>query len=246
MSTGNTQTGKSENAVQVRNSSPSPNGLKIKYAYRMRQAVKEKESGKRKERHGAGNGKGNGNEKRQSCNGEKTDCRRERQSVNFKRQSPVVCVYGVRVYPRARKETLLKAGLHKKAIAKQLGVCLATVYNELQRGKCTQKVRTSTDCYGDRHYKTVTIYSADKANDLYLMNQTTHGAPLKIGNDFEFVKYIEDSEINSAKYLKRLPWITARNFPILSDLKSLFTKDEERAFIIATRTLRANAAVTND
>ena len=74
VSTGNTQTGKSENAVQVRNSSPSPNGLKIKYAYRMRQAVKEKESGKRKERHGAGNGKGNGNEKRQSCNGEKTDC----------------------------------------------------------------------------------------------------------------------------------------------------------------------------
>ena len=36
VSTGNTQTGKSENAVQVRNSSPSPNGLKIKYAYRMR------------------------------------------------------------------------------------------------------------------------------------------------------------------------------------------------------------------
>ena len=90
---------------------------------------------------------------------------------------------------RRELETLLKAGLHKKAIAKQLGVCLATVYNELQRGKCTQKVRTSTDCYGDRHYKTVTIYSADKANDLYLMNQTTHGAPLKIGNDFEFVKY---------------------------------------------------------
>lgn len=97
---------------------------------------------------------------------------------------------------RRELETLLKAGLHKKAIAKQLGVCLATVYNELQRGKCTQKVHTSTDCYGDRHYKTVTIYSADKANDLYLMNQTTHGAPLKIGNDFEFVKYIEDRVVN--------------------------------------------------
>ena len=97
---------------------------------------------------------------------------------------------------RRELETLLKAGLHKKAIAKQLGFCLATVYNELQRGKCTQKVRTSTDCYGDRHYKTVAIYSADKANDLYLMNQTTHGAPLKIGHDFEFVRYIEERVVN--------------------------------------------------
>ena len=34
---------------------------------------------------------------------------------------------------RLQLEALLKAGLNKKQIAAQLGVCLATVYNELKR-----------------------------------------------------------------------------------------------------------------
>ena len=81
-------------------------------------------------------------------------------------------------------ETLLKAGYHKKKIAKQLGVCLATVYNEIKRGECTQKVYSYTDYWGERHYKQITVYSADKAEYNYRLNQSAHGAPLKIGNDF--------------------------------------------------------------
>lgn len=42
----------------------------------------------------------------------------------------------------------------------------------------------------------LSIGTWNKANDLYLMNQTTHGAPLKIGNDFEFVRYIEERVVN--------------------------------------------------
>ena len=93
-------------------------------------------------------------------------------------------------------ETLLKAGYHKKKIAKQLGVCLATVYNEIKRGECTQKVYSYTDYWGERHYKQITVYSADKAEYNYRLNQSAHGAPLKIGNDFELVREIENRVIN--------------------------------------------------
>lgn len=93
-------------------------------------------------------------------------------------------------------ETLLKAGYHKKKIAKQLGVCLATVYNEIKRGECTQKVYSYTDYWGERHYKQITTYSADKAEYNYRLNQSAHGAPLKIGNDFELVREIENRVIN--------------------------------------------------
>ena len=40
---------------------------------------------------------------------------------------------------RLQLEALLKAGLNKKEIAVQLGVCLATVYNEIKRGEYTYK-----------------------------------------------------------------------------------------------------------
>ena len=97
---------------------------------------------------------------------------------------------------RRELETLLKAGLHKKQIAKQLGVCLATVYNEINRGKCIQKVIRYVDWFGDKHYKEVTVYSADLAEYNYRLNQSSHGAPLKIGNDFELVREIENRVVN--------------------------------------------------
>ncbi len=97
---------------------------------------------------------------------------------------------------RRELENYLKVGLHKKRIAGLLGVCLATVYNELKRGKCTQKVYSYTDYWGERHYKQVTTYSADIAEYKYRQNQSTHGAPLKIGNDFELVREIENRVVN--------------------------------------------------
>ncbi len=92
---------------------------------------------------------------------------------------------------RLQLETLLNAGLHKKQIAKQLGLCLATVYNELKRGKCERKQYVRTKYYGDRVYKTVTTYSPNIAQDKYRKNMTACGAPLKIGNDYDFVRYVE-------------------------------------------------------
>lgn len=109
---------------------------------------------------------------------------------------------------RRELENYLKAGLHKKHIAELLGVCLATVYNELKRGECTQKVYSYTDYWDERHYKEVTVYSADIAEYKYRLNQSSHGAPLKIGKDFELVREIErrviDDKISPCAALGRI------------------------------------------
>ena len=92
---------------------------------------------------------------------------------------------------RLRLEALYNAGLSKRDIAAQLDVCLATVYNELKRGEYTYKRYSYTDWLGERHYKLVTGYSPNIAEDKYRLNMTAHGAPLKVGKDYEFVHYVE-------------------------------------------------------
>ena len=92
---------------------------------------------------------------------------------------------------RIQLETLLNEGLHKKIIAERLGVCLATVYNEIKRGHYMRKKIKSVDWLGERKYKFVDSYSANIAEDRYRLNQTSKGAPIKLGNDFDFVEYVE-------------------------------------------------------
>lgn len=92
---------------------------------------------------------------------------------------------------RLQLEAYLRAGLHKKEIAKLLGICLATVYNELKRGQYMHRTYKKTDWFGEKHYKDVVSYSPNIAQDKYLLNQTAKGRPLKVGNDFDFVKYVE-------------------------------------------------------
>ena len=92
---------------------------------------------------------------------------------------------------RLQLEAYLKIGLHKKIIADKLGVCLATVYNEIKRGEYQHKI-TLYDKYADvKGYKYETRYSPNKAEEKYRMNLTSKGAPLKIGNDYAFVAYVE-------------------------------------------------------
>ena len=92
---------------------------------------------------------------------------------------------------RLQLEALYNAGLSKREIAVQLGVCLATVYNELKRGEYTYKRYSYTDYWGERHYKSAKGYSPNIAEEKYRLNMSSHGAPLKIGNDYEFVRYVE-------------------------------------------------------
>lgn len=92
---------------------------------------------------------------------------------------------------RIQLETLLNEGVHKTVIAERLGVCLATVYNEIKRGYYQRKKIKYRNWFGDKTYKYVDSYSANIAHDRYLLNQTAHGAPIKLGDDYEFVEYIE-------------------------------------------------------
>lgn len=88
-------------------------------------------------------------------------------------------------------EDCLKAGLHKKAIAVKLGVCLATVYNEIKRGEYIHKTYYYNGYWNEGRYKYVKRYSPNIAEDKYRLNMTSKGAPLKIANDYDFVRYVE-------------------------------------------------------
>ncbi|MBS6554394.1 MAG: IS30 family transposase [Clostridium sp.] len=92
---------------------------------------------------------------------------------------------------RLMLEDYLKEKLHKKEIAKKLGVCLATIYNEIKRGEYLHKERSWSDCWGEIHYKNVKRYSPNKAQKKYELNMTSKGAPIKLGNDYAFVDYVE-------------------------------------------------------
>ncbi len=92
---------------------------------------------------------------------------------------------------RLQLEACLNAGLHKKAIAEKLGVCIATIYNEIKRGAYERKRYAYTDYIGEKHYKKEISYSPNIAEDKYRFNMTAHGAPLKLGNDYDFVRYVE-------------------------------------------------------
>ncbi len=92
---------------------------------------------------------------------------------------------------RIQLETLLNEGIHKKIIAERLGVCLATIYNEIKRGYYQRKKISYVDWFGDKHYRYIDSYSAYIAEERYRLNQTTHGAPIKLGDDYDFVNYIE-------------------------------------------------------
>lgn len=81
-------------------------------------------------------------------------------------------------------EDCMKAKLHKKDIAKKLGVCLATVYNELKRGEY-KHLNGST-------WLTEKRYSPEIAEEKYRFNMTSKGAPIKLGYDYDFVRYVEN------------------------------------------------------
>ena len=84
---------------------------------------------------------------------------------------------------RLKIEALNSAGIKPTQIAKQLGVHHSTVYRELSRGK-TWKRRSSD-------WKEVKIYSPELAQEKTERNRRERARPLKIGNDYEFVQYVE-------------------------------------------------------
>lgn len=78
-------------------------------------------------------------------------------------------------------QTLLNEKKPVSYIARKLGCCRQTVYNEIRRGQYLHN-------YG---YYDKLRYSADKGQQIHDYNQTAKGRPLKIGNDHAFAAYIE-------------------------------------------------------
>lgn len=78
-------------------------------------------------------------------------------------------------------EGMYMAGIGVTEIARKLGFCRQTIYNEIKRGLYTHRC----------DYWDELRYSADKAQQVHAYNQTAKGRPLKIGNDRAFADFLE-------------------------------------------------------
>ena len=84
---------------------------------------------------------------------------------------------------RDKLEALYNAKIPVKQIAAELGYTVQSIYRELKRGYYMHR---NTDWTETRKY------SADKAQYAATLNATAKGAPLKIGNDKAFARFVED------------------------------------------------------
>ena len=84
---------------------------------------------------------------------------------------------------RNKIEALYNAKMPVKKIAEELGFSKVTIYAELKRGFYQHRNSDWTE---------ITKYSADKAQRNAEYNASAKGAPLKIANDHEFAKFVED------------------------------------------------------
>ena len=82
---------------------------------------------------------------------------------------------------RYKLEGYLEAGKGVSWIARTMGFCRQTIYNEMERGAYIH-----TCDYWDE-----TRYSADKAQQRHDRAQTAKGRPIKLGNDHEFANFLE-------------------------------------------------------
>lgn len=91
-----------------------------------------------------------------------------------------------KVFDRRKRdmlEALYNARVPVKQIALELGYTVSGIYHELKRGLYMHR---NTD------WTETKKYSADKAQLSADVANTAKGAPLKLGNDHEFAKFVED------------------------------------------------------
>lgn len=86
---------------------------------------------------------------------------------------------------RYKLEAYLESGKGVSWIARKLGFCRQTIYNEIKRGLCDQ-IKLRHGWYFDEKH-----YSAEKAQQIHRYNQTAKGRPLKIGNDHAYAEFLE-------------------------------------------------------
>ena len=84
-------------------------------------------------------------------------------------------------HERYKLEAYLQAGRGVSWIARKLGFCRQTIYNEMKRGAYFHRVEWVDE---ER-------YSADKGQQVHAYNQTAKGRPLKIGTDRKYAVFLE-------------------------------------------------------
>lgn len=84
-------------------------------------------------------------------------------------------------HERYKLEAYLQAGRGVSWIAKKLGFCRQTIYNEMKRGAYLHTVQWWDEVR----------YSAEKGQQVHKYNQTAKGRPLKIGNDRAYADFLE-------------------------------------------------------
>ena len=86
---------------------------------------------------------------------------------------------------RLKIQGALRTGAKPAEIAKMIGCCRATIYNEIKRGQCVQQ--------HDAEF--VEEYCADVAERKYQENLRAKGPDLKLGRDFALADFIESKII---------------------------------------------------
>ena len=90
---------------------------------------------------------------------------------------------------RQQLEALRKAKIPVAQIARQLGFCRQTIYNELERGAYIHTCE-----YWDE-----VRYSADKGQQVHDENQRNKGPDLKIGTDRAYADFLEKKMLGIQK-----------------------------------------------
>lgn len=118
-------------------------------------------------------------------------------------------------------QTLLNEKKPVSYIARKLGCCRQTVYNEIRRGQYLHN-------YG---YYDKLRYSADKGQQIHDYNQTAKGRPLKIGSDHAFAAYIEHKIIVD-RYSPAAALAAARKYPFATRIcvSTLYSYIDKKVF----------------
>lgn len=88
---------------------------------------------------------------------------------------------------RLRIERWIKQGMKPREISEKLHVHISTIYRELKRGQY-ERLNSKT-------WEMETAYSPDIAEEKHQEHLKNKGTDLKIGNDHEFARYIENTII---------------------------------------------------
>lgn len=126
---------------------------------------------------------------------------------------------------RQKLEALRRAKVPVAEIARLLGFCRQTIYNELKIGEYEH------DC----QWRTEIRYSPDKAEKLHRERQSTKGRPLKIGKDHRYANYLEQ-KIRKERYSPAAALAAARaeGFETRISTNTLYSYIEKGIFLELT------------